>query len=450
MRKGIALRRAGKTFKEMCDALRKDPDTASWAREKGGAAGGREFKRIWEKAGRNIEDEDAEPEPQPEVRFASIDYGPIPPRRWLLGTNFCRGFLSGLTGAGATGKSALRLVQFIAVALGRADLAGEKMVKRTRVLLVSLEDDEDELRRRIRAACIGRGIIQSDLGDWLAYWTPRNLRLLETDRFGHAKPGHLGDALRDIIKRFDIGLVGIDPFVKSHSANENDNSAIDLAASLLLQVACDCGCACDYVHHHKKGIAVAGDADSGRGASALVNASRLVKTVSRMTKAEAEEFGIGEEERRQLIRLDDAKLNIAPPADETQWFKLIGVDIGNSDPDYPAGDNVQTVEPWTPPNIWGDMTTERSNRILDQIEAGMPGKPEGRRYSAAPQAIKRGGWAVVQQHCPHLSKAQAQKIVATWLDTGVLLNTTYDDPAEGKSLLGLTVGKRPGDTWLNA
>src|SRR5579863_6615477 len=35
-----------------------------------------------------------------------------PPREWLLGNQFCRKFVSGLTAPGATGKSATRLVQY--------------------------------------------------------------------------------------------------------------------------------------------------------------------------------------------------------------------------------------------------------------------------------------------------------------------------------------------------
>ena len=49
-RKGVALRRAGKTYEEMCAELRSDPETAEWCREKGDTDGGRELHRIWEKA----------------------------------------------------------------------------------------------------------------------------------------------------------------------------------------------------------------------------------------------------------------------------------------------------------------------------------------------------------------------------------------------------------------
>jgi hypothetical protein len=50
MRIGAALRRGGKSYEEMCAALRADPETADWCREKGDANGGRELHRIWDKA----------------------------------------------------------------------------------------------------------------------------------------------------------------------------------------------------------------------------------------------------------------------------------------------------------------------------------------------------------------------------------------------------------------
>lgn len=51
MRKGAALRRAGKSYEEMCAAMRDDPETADWCSEKGDANGGRELRRIWDRAG---------------------------------------------------------------------------------------------------------------------------------------------------------------------------------------------------------------------------------------------------------------------------------------------------------------------------------------------------------------------------------------------------------------
>src|SRR5262245_41446794 len=83
-----------------------------------------------------------------EVRDAGDDPGVTPPREWLLGNQFCCGFISSIVAAGGTGKSALRLLQFISLALGRS-LCGQHVFRRCRVLLISLEDDGDELQRRI-------------------------------------------------------------------------------------------------------------------------------------------------------------------------------------------------------------------------------------------------------------------------------------------------------------
>ena len=52
-RKGITLRAAGRPYEEMVEALRSDPETAEWCREKGDANGGRELQRIWDKAVRH-------------------------------------------------------------------------------------------------------------------------------------------------------------------------------------------------------------------------------------------------------------------------------------------------------------------------------------------------------------------------------------------------------------
>jgi virulence-associated protein E len=49
-RKDAALRRQGRTFEQMCEALRADPETAEWCKEKGDANGGRELRRIWDNA----------------------------------------------------------------------------------------------------------------------------------------------------------------------------------------------------------------------------------------------------------------------------------------------------------------------------------------------------------------------------------------------------------------
>jgi RecA-family ATPase len=82
-----------------------------------------------------------------------MDPGPIKPRPWLLGNQFCRGFISSLFAAGGVGKSAVRLLQFMSMALNRP-LCGQHVFRRSRALLISLEDNDDELQRRIQAVLL--------------------------------------------------------------------------------------------------------------------------------------------------------------------------------------------------------------------------------------------------------------------------------------------------------
>jgi RecA-family ATPase len=89
---------------------------------------------------------------------AGDDDAPIPPRGWLLGNIFCRQFMSMLLAGGGVGKTALRYAQYLSLTTGRP-LTGDHVFQRCRVLVVSLEDSPDELRRRMRAAMLtGRPI----------------------------------------------------------------------------------------------------------------------------------------------------------------------------------------------------------------------------------------------------------------------------------------------------
>ena len=90
---------------------------------------------------------------------AGDDIEPPPPRGWLLGVIFCRKFLSQLLGEGGAGKTALRILQLLSLAIGRS-LTGEYVFQRCRVLIISLEDDIDELRRRILAVGAASAIAQ--------------------------------------------------------------------------------------------------------------------------------------------------------------------------------------------------------------------------------------------------------------------------------------------------
>jgi hypothetical protein len=375
---------------------------------------------------------------------AGEDHELPPPRGWLLGSVFCRQFVSSLLGDGGVGKTALRYAQLISLAIGRS-LTGEHVFQRCRVLIVSLEDGVDELRRRIKAVLIHHGIDLSELEGWLFLASPGAAagKLIALDQHGRPAIGGLAQKLAHTIATRRIDIVSLDPFVKTHSVDENSNSAIDDVIQILSDLSIKHDMAVDTPHHMSKGTPEPGNANRGRGASAAKDGGRLVYTLTPMSTEEAKTFGLSEAERRRLVRMDSGKVNIAPHAGKATWFRLIGVGLGNGSELYPNGDEVQTVEPWTPPETWGGLSNEHLNAALTDIDAGMP---NGQRYSDAARAPTRAAWPIIMRHCADRSEPQCREIIKTWVKNGVLYNEDYDDPVERKPRKGLRLNpaKRPG------
>lgn len=370
---------------------------------------------------------------------AGENRGRPPPRGWLLANTLCRRCLSVLVASGGKGKTALRLLQLLSLAVGRS-LTGQRVFHRARVLYVSLEDDRDELDRRLLAAMRHHDISREDLQGFFYIANPIGMKLTE----GRDKPGPLERWLRATIKTYKIDIVCIDPLVKAHGLDENDNVGIDYVVTLLTRIAHDYDGAIDVLHHEgKANSGEPGDANRGRGATAIKDAARLCSTLTSMSEKERNQFGVSAEESRHLIRLDSGKVNILPPATDTSWFRLVGVSLDNGTSDYPNGDNVQTVEVWTPPNMWSDLTDDKSNAILDDIVRGLD---DGSRYSSSPQAKKRAVWLVVQRHMPDYFEAKAKELIKTWEKNGLLKMEPYVDPNRREKQSGLVVDgkKRPG------
>lgn len=363
-----------------------------------------------------------------------------PPRAWLLGTVFARRFLSSLVAEGGTGKTAVRYAQLLSLATGR-ELTGEHVFQRCRVLIVSLEDDIHELRRRILAVMLHYGIEQHELSGWLFLSAPGAAggKLMATDKKGRATRGDLADKLEATIVKRKIDLACLDPFIKTHSVEENNNSAIDDVVQILTDLGVKYDLAIDTPHHARKGPADPGNAANGRGASSQKDAGRLVYTLTVMTLEDAKLLGVPEEQRRSLLRMENAKVNIARPATKAVWFRLVNVSLGNRTELYPNGDQVQTVERWIPPECWEGMDDETKGAILKVIGDGLP---DGRRYSGAAQAkAPRAAWCLITEHMPEKNEAQARAIIAAWLSpkVKVLVDRTYRDPVVRRDANGLFV-----------
>ena len=60
-------------------------------------------------------------------------------------------------------------------------------------------------------------------------------------------------------------------------------------------------------------------------------------------------------------------MNITAKSGKPTWFRLVGVPIGNATPEYPNGDTIRVLEPWTPPDTWAGTSPVTLNAVLDDI-----------------------------------------------------------------------------------
>ncbi|HEY2623257.1 MAG TPA: AAA family ATPase [Dyella sp.] len=365
----------------------------------------------------------------------------IPPRQWLYGTHLIRGYVSVLVSPGGTGKSALAMAIVMELVANRS-LLKNHVFSQVNGAIFNLEDPMEELDRRVAALMIHHRIGKHELDGrlFLHDGEARGLKLasLDSDGFTVAYPDE--QALIEQIRENNIGIVVCDPFAESHSLEENSNPHMVKAAAAWRRVARATGCAVLLVHHVRKGDATG--IDAARGAKALTDSARVGLLLTTMTAAEAEGFGIAEDDRFQYVRLDDVKRNMAP-AGRARWYQLCQVPLGNGAPGYPNGDNVAAIGAWEPANVWQQASVPDLNTALDRIDSGLH---NGSRYTDSRRGDTTRWAGNILIELFQVTDKQAANMLAAWLKSGVLFREDYYDKPQRKERSGLQVNplKRPG------
>ena len=95
-------------------------------------------------------------------------------------------------------------------------------------------------------------------------------------------------------------------------------------------------CAVELYDHTRKmgGTETEVTVESSRGAKSKTDACRVVRAINRMTKDEGTRAGI--ENHRLYFKTFNDKANLQPPADKSEWFELVSVDLGNGPLNGPA------------------------------------------------------------------------------------------------------------------
>lgn len=324
----------------------------------------------------------------------------IPPRQWLYAGHYIRGFFSVTVAPGGTGKTSFTMVEAVAMATGR-QLLHHRPHRRCRVWLFNGEDPLEEIERRLVAICTEYAIDPADLDGWLFVGSGRSQpMLLATEtRDGCVINETAFDQIEAGIREFGVDVLIVDPLVSLHHIKESSNDGMGVLAGRLARLADRANIAIQVVHHVRKTGGAETTVEDSRGASATTDAARSVRALTRMTADEGKRLQV--DNHRRYFRVGgDPKASMAPPpADaETNWMELKSVSLGNGTPDYPQGDSVGVVVPFTPEHVeeqLADSALREERQIIAravlEVLAGEPEAQVSHIAAAVTPALNENG-----------------------------------------------------------
>lgn len=383
----------------------------------------------------------AEPEPPAEFKVVDafdFDETAIPPRPWVIPGVMLAGYTHMLVAPGGSGKSLFTLQLAITLATGQP--WGEMVPrKRCKTLVINVEDDMQEQRRRLAAARRVMGKQPEELRGMIALAEdPESIIVARADP---NRKTVVSTPVVDVLRRYiidnDIGVLIVDPFAETFEGDENSNSEVKWAMRIWRdEIARATGCAVYLVHHTTKGNENgAGNADIVRGAGAIVNSTRITATLMPMTPADADNLGLDPAERHKFVRYDDAKANQSLKSGRARWFEKVGVTLQNGTEDAPP-DEVGALRPWTPPSLFDGVTTTHLRRVQDAVGKG--------RWRENQQSADWVGKAVAEVMALDPGEPKDRKKIIAWLREWVrndVLRVVEDHDERRKIKNFVVVGK---------
>lgn len=342
--------------------------------------------------------------------FTDIDEDDIPKRQWVYGRLLIRKFVSVIIAPGGAGKSALTIVDALAMASGKP-LLGKRSPHPLNVMLWNLEDSYDELQRRVMAAKRHYKLNADDTAGRLNVESGREVAL-SVARMVKNAPVLDAETVAwvvDELVQHKIDVLIIDPFISSHSVPENDNTAVDLVVKQWNRIAEAANAAILMVHHTRKsGTDGEVTTDSARGAKALTDAARNVRVINKMTVEEAREAEVPVKDRHLYFRVISDKQNLAPPVEESDWFRLENVVLRNDD-------HVGVVTPWKWPDTFRDVTVADVLTIQQRV-----GKQEYRAdVRGSPWFGELVGEVLGIDIAEAAKQDRVKRMIHKWIENGV-------------------------------
>jgi len=337
--------------------------------------------------------------------FMLRDPDTLPRREWVYGNFLIRRELSATYAPGGVGKTSLLTVEALAITTAKP-LIGVELKEPLRAWLWAGEEPEDELARRIGAACKHYRIHATDIGGRLftdnGFGTP--LAVTTRTKDGAAICAPMVSALVEALKERKIDVMLVDPFVSTHEGAENDTGAMQAAATAWKEVAYRGNAAISLAHHTRKLNSQEATIDDQRGSSALRDKCRQNRVLNPMPSVDAIKIGIPEHERFEYFSTGPSeKTNMAARTGRKTWFRTIGVNVGLRAGNLDPGDSVGVVTAWEPPSVRQTMNPEH----IATLETIMARKANWR---PAPQSSSHPDWV----GCAIAEAFEIEKSDANW------------------------------------
>jgi hypothetical protein len=299
----------------------------------------------------------------------------MPPRQWLHGHYMIAGHMTMTAAPGGTGKSTAVMTELLEIA-AQKQVTGQRIWRPVKVLYINGEDPKDEIERKIIATALHHQLDPKLIDENFVYYSGRDFRsaddhsgsglklVVREDRDAVPSVPDI-EALRKVIEESGAEIVCIDPLSSFHDINENDNSEVRSLMNVLRAIADDLKVSFHMVHHSVKealGNRPMGH-EQARGASAFLDACRIVRTMRGLMKEENVRLGLDEKDR-SVIKVTIGKGNLVPRGEGSWAFRMQGFPLDNGDEIYPDGDNVGVIEAIDA----GQLTEEHIDRLAAQVE----------------------------------------------------------------------------------
>jgi hypothetical protein len=360
----------------------------------------------------------------------------LPRRRWVYDNVYIRSYLTVTASAGGIGKTSLALAEAIAIATGKPILQ-RPVREQTNTWVINLEDPRAEMNLRLASLMQHYQISHADLAGRLYIDGEDDIQitLAAEGRDGVITNDALLELMATKIREHKIGCVIIDPFVSTHAVNENSNVQVQIVVAMLRKLARDTDCAVHLIHHVRKGNGDDATVDSIRGANALIGAARAARVINRVTVDDAMRLGIEEDDATGLFRIDDAKANLAAPADKALHMRTIGVEIAN-------GEWIGTVVPITLPDLFDGITAQQTMQVQRVVaEAERNNEPLRDNVQAKQWVGHAIGEVLDIDTTEKHGKARVSGMVKQWVKTGILKVERMYDRKHSREIGTVVVGK---------